>query len=429
MGSFHAHAGHAPEPESTGPEPAILDHYLDEIRDTPVLSTHEQDDLCVAMAEAERSLRAELSTLPETARQVVQEWRDRQERGLVSGALSHFHRDASGTNWSREIDEKLARVQATLGRFEKARKARASRARQSELREELARRLEEAHIALPRLVTILEGLPSSADPGEVGGPKALGAILDRAAEALARLTDSKNRFISHNLRLVIRCAKNYRGQGVPFLDLIQEGNVGLIRAVEKFDYTRGYKFSTYAVWWIEQALVRAVANDSRVIRVPSPVLDQQRKMKQVERQLRVSRAAEPSEMMLAEAVVQGDSEVDDLRRSLSAEISCEAPLGGAEALTVGETLSAEVEAEPCEDLDREALRRALQALLPSLSDRDRKVIEWRYGLLDRAPQTLAEIGKRIGVSRERVRQIEKQALAALRTNEAALDLARDMGLQ
>jgi len=128
-------------------------------------------------------------------------------------------------------------------------------------------------------------------------------------------------------------------------------------------------------------------------------------------------------------VVQGDSEVDDLRRSLSAEISCEAPLGGAEALTVGETLSAEVEAEPCEDLDREALRRALQALLPSLSDRDRKVIEWRYGLLDRAPQTLAEIGKRIGVSRERVRQIEKQALAALRTNEAALDLARDMGLQ
>jgi len=428
-------SGQAGQPEraletpGSGPEPAILDNYLGEIRDTPVLSSDEQDRLFISMAEAERSLRDALSKIPETARQVVREWRDRQQRGLVSGALSHFHRDASGTNWSKQIDERLAAAEETLLRFERARKRKAPARKQEELRSRLASELDAAHIALPKLVSILEGLPTSADPGEVGGEQAMAAILECAHEALARLTDSNNRLISHNLRLVIRCAKSYRGQGVPFLDLIQEGNVGLIRAVEKFDYTRGYKFSTYAVWWIEQALVRAVANDSRVIRVPSPVLDQQRKMKQVERVLRVSLAAEPTELMLAEAVAQSEGEIDDLRRSLSAEISCEAPVGNADALTVGETLASEPAEEPCADFDRAALGRALASLLPGLEERDRQVIEWRYGLANRPPQTLAEIGRRIGVSRERVRQIEKQALAALRESRAARELARELGLQ
>ncbi len=429
MGSFQQGQSVESEGAGAGPEPAILDNYLGEIRDTPVLSSEEQDHLSMAMAEAERSLREELSKLPETARQVVSEWRDRQQRGLVSGALSHFHRDASGTNWSKVIDQKLAVVEATLERFERARKRRASREKLASIRAELATQLDAAHVALPKLVSILEALPASADPAEVGGRPAMTAILGRAAEALARLTDSKNRFITHNLRLVIRCAKSYRGQGVPFLDLIQEGNVGLIRAVEKFDYTRGYKFSTYAVWWIEQALVRAVANDSRVIRVPSPVLDQQRKLKQVERQMRVSFAAEPSERMLAEAVAASEGEIDDLRRSLSAEISCEAPVGSADALTVGETLAAEPGEEPCTDLDRAALGRALATLLPDLEVRDRHVIEWRYGLGGRPPQTLAEIGRRLGVSRERVRQIEKQALVALRESRSARELARELGLQ
>ena len=410
------------------PAPEILDNYLEEIRDTPVLSVGMQGDLCRAMTEAEQTLRDELVRVPETARQIVREWRDRRERGLVSGALSHFHRDASGTNWSRVIDEKLEIVQATLARFEKARKRRASREKLEEIRSKLADQLGEAQIALPMLMSILESLPQTADPEEVSGEAELTGIIARAQEALARLTDSKNRFISHNLRLVIRCAKNYRGQGVPFLDLIQEGNVGLIRAVEKFDYSRGYKFSTYAVWWIEQALVRAVTSDSRVIRVPSPVLDQQRKMKQIERQIRVARAAEPTEFMLAEAVAGSTEEIDDLRRSLTPEVSCEAPIGGAEALTVGETLSSPEPDDFAESFDRTALRRAFQSLLPVLPERERSVIEWRYGLRDGKPQTLAEIGKRIGVSRERVRQIEKQALGALRENADAREMAMEMGL-
>jgi RNA polymerase primary sigma factor len=342
--------------------------------------------------------------------------------------MSHSHRDGSDTDWSRVIDDKLSIVQSTLARFEKARKAGSSRARQASLRSELADQIHEAHIALPRLVSILEMLPECADPDEVGGPEEQAEIVSAAREALARLTDSKNRFITHNLRLVVRCAKNYRGQGVSFLDLIQEGNLGLVRAVEKFDYDRGYKFSTYAVWWIEQALVRAVANNSRIVRVPSPILDKQRKLKQVEREIRTSCIPEPSEFDLASSVVESHQEVDDLRRSLTAEVSCEAPIGGAETLTVGETLTSDDVPDPNEAFDHQALQRALQLLLPVLSDRERDVIEWRYGLRGGQPRTLAEIGKQIGVSRERVRQIEKQALEALRENSEAREVALAMGL-
>jgi RNA polymerase sigma factor (sigma-70 family) len=165
-----------------------------------------------------------------------------------------------------------------------------------------------------------------------------------------------------------------------------------------------------------------------VIRVPSPVLDQQRKLKQVERQLRLTRSSEPTELMLAEAVAQSPEEIDDLRRSLTAEVSCEAPVGGSEALTVGETLAESEPEDVTGSFDRAALRRAFRSLMPVLPERERSVIEWRYGLRDGKPRTLAEIGKKIGVSRERVRQIEKQALACLRENVDAQELAMEMGL-
>lgn len=402
-----------------------LEGYLADVRDTPVLSGDEQASLCEVMATSERTLRTAIASVPETARQVVEIWHERRNRRLVSGALSHFHRDASGIDRSQEMDRKLAKIEKTLGQLG-AEDAKDPTRRET-IRSTLALQLEDAHIALPLLSTILDALPRVADPAEVGGEDALVAILGRANAALARLSDAKNLFITRNLRLVIRCAKSYRGQGVPFVDLIQEGNLGLIRAVEKFDYTRGYKFSTYAVWWIEQALVRAVTTGSQLIRVPTPVLDQQRRMKQIERSLRLTSPDEPSVLTLAESVVDTIEEADDLCRSMIPTISFETPVAGAEDLTVGETL-AEVEPSTSTAFDRGAIKRALEALLPTLPERDRKVIEWRYGLDGEEPLTLAQVGKRLGVSRERIRQIEKQALAILSDTAAAREIAEEVGI-
>jgi RNA polymerase primary sigma factor len=411
-----------------GATPDILERYLREIRDTPVLSSGEQVALCEAMEQAEDALRGALAEIPETARQVIAHWKDRQAKGLVTGALSRFHRDGSGRNWTRVIDDRLAELEATLDRLETKLAQRAPRRELDALREELADRLRAADVALPLLITVFESLPEQASAREAGGTRRLERRLAEASEALARLSDSKNRFITHNLRLVIRCAKNYRNQGIPFLDLIQEGNAGLIRAVEKFDHRRGYKFSTYAVWWIEQALVRAVANDARVVRVPSPIIDQQRKLKRLEQELRAVRDTEPTDLELAERLSTSVAEIDALRRSLGSEVSSQAPIGGTDALTIEETLSDTDLDEFDLPIDRERLRIGLEGLLQSLPERERMVIEWRFGLAGRSPLTLAEIGARLDVSRERVRQIEKQALASLSELQLAQQMAEELDL-
>jgi RNA polymerase sigma factor (sigma-70 family) len=407
--------------------PDLLDRYLAEVRDTPLLQTEEQNELCQDMAEAERSLRQELARIPETARQIVQCWRDRRRKGLVSGALSHLHRDASGVDHSAEMDRRLAAVEATLERFDAARERRDD-AEVASIRSTLAREISDANIALPLLIRLLEALPECANPEEAGGASELDQILCRAQESLARLCDAKNVFITRNLRLVIHCAKSYRGRGLPFVDLLQEGNLGLIRAVEKFDHTRGYKFSTYAVWWIEQALVRAITDNEHLIRVPSPIRDQQRKLKQLERSIQGRCAAEPSESWLAEEMASSVEEIDDLRRSFILEISLATPVTDASALTVEDMLADPNPPLTDSELDREELGRVLKTVLRALPERDRRVIEWRFGVSGERPQALARIGEKLGVSRERVRQIEKKALGMLRETCTAQEIAQELGL-
>lgn len=417
--------------ESSHPEREALDRYLLDIRDTPILDKQRQTDLAREMEQAESDLRREIVKIPEVARQVVAIWRDRRKRHRVSGALSHSHRDGSGTDWSRQIDEALGRVERTLAALDESIERDRSDRHIGRLRSKLARELEAAHIALPRLIQLAEQLTDHEDsprPGSGGRHADRHAeIVGRVRDALARLTDARNRFITHNLRLVIRCAKAYRGRGLSMADLVQEGNLGLIRAVEKFDYTRGYLFSTYAVWWIEQALNRAVQSDSRMIRVPGPVLDLQRKMKEIEAPLRACSAQEPSELDLAQALVGSESDQDDLRRSFIPEVSCEAPIGGLEELTVGERLTSEDPMDVEDAIDRESIRARLLDTLEMLPDRSRRALLGRYGLLDGRPRTLAELGHEFGVSRERVRQIEKQSLAQLRECALAEGLAEEIG--
>lgn len=403
-----------------------IDHFLADIRDTPVLRRDEQFALGQEMVEAEQDLRRALGGLPETARQILAIWYERRAAGLVSGALSRHHRDGSGTNWSERIDEALQIVADRLAAFDEAVRDGASGRTIGARRHALGEALADAEIALDRLIGLVDDVAAASRPEECGGADRLDEAIGRCREAVARLTDARNRFITHNLRLVVRCAKAFRGRGIPFSDLVQEGNLGLIRAVEKFDHTRGNSFSTYAVWWIEQALNRAVQLDDRLIRLPTPVIDRRRAMRRLEAELRPTRPVEPSEATLAEAVAPTAIEVDELRRSYEVEVSLAAPVGGAEDLSVGESIADVRSVHPAEEIDRAEARRVLEAALARLDPRDRQILRARYGLDDGREGTLAAIGREIGLSRERVRQLERASIEALREDEETRRLAAEL---
>ncbi len=404
----------------------LLQSYLDDIFDTRVLGQEEQFALLNQMETAEAGLREALAAMPETARRLVARWQDRRRNGHVTGALSRRHRDDHDHDLNLVVDAAIDEVDAALRQFEDDRRRRAPRRARASA-ERLAERVLAADIALPILLEIHASLSARRAESWLDDLDGVRSSLLRADEERARLSDSKNRFISHNLRLVVRCAKNYRGRGIPFLDLIQEGNIGLIRAVEKFDYHRGYKFSTYAVWWIEQALVRVVSSDARTVRIPSPIIDQQRKLRRLEDSLRATSAALPSARELARRLGLDAAEADDLCRSLTPEVSTQALVRGAEELVIEDTLAAPDDVDVASGLDRAALREGLAAILPVLDAREREVIMARFGLEERPMQTLAEIGEKLGVSRERVRQIELRALEQLREQEGARRLAAEIG--
>jgi RNA polymerase primary sigma factor len=272
---------------------------------------------------------------------------------------------------------------------------------------ELARRVEAGLFAEERL-------NSAADLDTLDSQ--LAVDLDRLV-VLGRM--AKRRLIEANLRLVVSVAKRYIGRGLTMLDLVQEGNLGLIRAVEKFDYARGYKFSTYATWWIRQAMSRALADQARTIRVPVHVVELINRVVRVQRRLLQERGYEPTTEDVAAQLDLPPERVSEVLRLAQEPVSLHAPVGEEEDVALGDLIEDGDATSPVESAAFLLLREHLEAVLSTLGERERKVVQLRYGLDDGRPRTLEEIGRIFGVTRERIRQIESKTLNKLRDHAFA----------
>ena len=269
-------------------------------------------------------------------------------------------------------------------------------------------------------IDLLEGI-GTEDPvrmylKEIGTVPLLSADEElRLAKRKAEGDESaKERLIEANLRLVVSIAKRYTGRGMSFLDLVQEGNLGLIKGVEKFDYTKGYKLSTYATWWIRQSVTRALADQARTIRVPVHMVETINKMSKMQRKLTLELGYEPSVTELAEALEMSEDKVMEIMQIAREPASLETPIGEEDDSNLGDFVADSNAVTPEGNVESVMLREHIDALLGDLKERERQVIVLRFGFEDGHPRTLEEVGKEFNVTRERIRQIEAKALRKLR---------------
>ena len=275
---------------------------------------------------------------------------------------------------------------------------------------DLAQKMEDGAVAIEK-IAILEERMADADEAEVAEIKAEIAVLQKDVNFGS---DAKKRLAEANLRLVVSIAKRYVGRGMLFLDLIQEGNLGLIKAVEKFDYRKGYKFSTYATWWIRQAITRAIADQARTIRIPVHMVETINKLIRVSRQLLQELGREPSPEEIAAEMNMPVDRVREILKISQEPVSLETPIGEEEDSHLGDFIKDDNVPVPADAAAFTLLKEQLEEVLSTLTDREQKVLTLRFGLEDGRARTLEEVGKEFNVTRERIRQIEAKALRKLR---------------
>ncbi len=415
-----------PRPSASA-EPLVA--YFADIAHIPTLSREEQMLAAKQLEDASEAFQHALYRLPWVGREVAARWRRRRTAGLATRKLSEAFGDGEASAGER-LDRALARIERAL-----ARRPSTTGSARERLDARMAKDLFEAQLSLELQRKLLDRLRDKrtallrAQHGgersarreleeELGLPAAqLHARMDAVEQAFGVMMEHKNRFVWHNLKLVVSVAKDFRSSGLPFSDLIQEGNAGLIRAVEKFDWRRGHKFSTYAVWWIRQALIRAIQNHSRTIRLPSHQHDALRAYSQARARLRLEHEGEPTAVEIAEQMGLSVEEVEEIASMAPEMVSLDAEVAGRESLRPRrlEEVLADVDATSAlDDIERVRLADQARRGLSRLDDRERSILTWRYGLDGGDEHTLQEIGEKLGLSRERARQLEARALAKLR---------------